>query len=144
MAVGNLQEDQKSAMQEYLSYTQQLVSSLGTDILKFWEVHRMWRRAMHAIADRISQLNKSTFPTLFAMAMDYLPIQALSVPCARVFSSSTESDTKYHNCMSPVLMEALQMLKFTFKKECLNFTLAWMIKQKTCTLTAQTVIFLLG
>jgi hypothetical protein len=85
---------------------------------------------MHAITDRISQLNKSTFLTLFAMAMDYISIQALSVPCERVFSSSAKSDTKHHNCMSPILMEALQMLKFTLKKEHLNFMLVWMIDQK--------------
>jgi hypothetical protein len=62
--------------------------------------------------------------------MDFLPIQASSVPCERVFSSSTETDTKRRNCISPVLMEALQMLKFSLKKECLNFTSAWMVRQK--------------
>ncbi|KIK91175.1 hypothetical protein PAXRUDRAFT_150081, partial [Paxillus rubicundulus Ve08.2h10] len=39
-----------------------------------------------------------------------------------VFSSSSETDTKKCNCISTVLMEALQMLKFWLKKECLNFT----------------------
>lgn len=60
------------------------------------------------------------------MAMDYLPIQALSVPCEHVFSSSAEMDTKCRNRISPILMEALRMLKFYLKKERLNFTSAWM------------------
>lgn len=59
------------------------------------------------------------------MAMDYLPIQASSVPCERVFSSSAETDTKKRNHIGPVLMEALQMLKFSLKKSRLNFTEGW-------------------
>src|SRR6267154_890215 len=37
---------------------------------------------------------------LYGIAMDYLPIQASAVPCERVFSSSSETDTKKHNRMS--------------------------------------------
>jgi hypothetical protein len=66
-----------------------------------------------------------TFPTLFAMAMDFLPIQASSVPCERVFSSSAETDTKRRNRMNSATMEALQMLKFHLKKARLNFTEGW-------------------
>ncbi len=64
------------------------------------------------------------------MAMDYLPIQASSVPCKHVFSSSAETDTKRRNCINPLLMEALQMLKFHLKKEHLNFTKGWMTVEK--------------
>jgi hypothetical protein len=60
------------------------------------------------------------------MAMDYLPIQASSVPCERIFSSSAETNTKKRNRISALLMEALQMLKFYLKKERLNFTELWM------------------
>jgi hypothetical protein len=42
--------------------------------------------------------------------MDYLPIQASSVPCEQAFSLSAETDTAQRNWISPVLMEALQML----------------------------------
>ena len=58
--------------------------------------------------------------------MDYLPIQASAVPCERIFSSSAETDTKRRNRIGPLLMEALQMLKFHLKKSRLNFTEAWM------------------
>jgi hypothetical protein len=82
------------------------------------------------IAEGTLQLNRSSFPTLFSMAMDYLPIQASSVPCERVFSSSAETDTKRRNRISPLLMEALQMLKFHLKKERLNFTKGWVTADK--------------
>jgi hAT family C-terminal dimerisation region len=59
------------------------------------------------------------------MAMDYLPIQGTSVPCERMFSSAKEMDTAKRNRISPVLMEALQLLKFSLKKERLNFMNGW-------------------
>jgi hAT family protein len=54
--------------------------------------------------------------------MDFLPIQASSVPCERVFSSSAETDSKKRNRIASDLMEALQILKYAIKKEELNFT----------------------
>lgn len=71
------------------------------------------------------QINKAEFPTLFSIALDYLPIQASSVPCERVFSSAKETDTLKRNRIHPVLMEALQTLKFSLKKERINFTGGW-------------------
>jgi hypothetical protein len=65
------------------------------------------------------------FPAIYAVAMDYLPIQASAVPCERVFSSSGETCTKRRNRLQPVMVEALQMLKFALKKERLNFTKGW-------------------
>ncbi|KAJ7645730.1 hypothetical protein B0H17DRAFT_959478 [Mycena rosella] len=47
------------------------------------------------------------------------------MPSDRVFSSSAETDTKRRNRMNPFLMEALQMLKFNFKKSQLNFMAEW-------------------
>jgi len=70
-------------------------------------------------------MQHSTLPTLFAMAMDYLPIQASAIPCEHIFSLSTETDTKRRNRIGPLMMEVLQMLKFHLKKSHLNFTEAW-------------------
>src|SRR5229473_6508678 len=71
------------------------------------------------------QINKAEFPTLFGIALDYLPIQASSVPCEQVFSSTKETNTLKCNHIHPVLMEALQTLKFLLKKEWFNFTGGW-------------------
>jgi len=78
-------------------------------------------------------MQRSTLPTLFAMAMDYLPIQASAVPCERIFSSSAETDTKRRNRIGPLMMEALQMLKFHLKKSRLNFTEAWVTPENQMT-----------
>jgi hypothetical protein len=48
--------------------------------------------------------------------MDILPIQASSVPCERVFSSSKETITARRNSLSPCLVEALQLLKYITKQ----------------------------
>lgn len=53
--------------------------------------------------------------------MDVLPAQASAVPCERVFSSSKETDTLRRTSMSPLLMEILQILKYTYKAERLSF-----------------------
>jgi hypothetical protein len=69
------------------------------------------------------------FPTIYKLAMDFLPIQASSVPCERVFSSSSDTFTKKRNRLSPYLMEVLQIVKFTLKKDRLHFTKGWAASQ---------------
>jgi hAT family C-terminal dimerisation region len=71
------------------------------------------------------QEHEQTYPTWFQMPVDYLPIQASSIPCEQVFSSHSKTMTKRQNCLKPNVMEALQMLKFLLKKEHLNFTRNW-------------------
>ncbi|KIM87967.1 hypothetical protein PILCRDRAFT_40718, partial [Piloderma croceum F 1598] len=69
------------------------------------------------------------YPTLFSVSLDYLHIQASAVPSEQAFSSSAETDTKKHNHINPVLMEALQMLKFTLKKARLDFMAGWITSE---------------
>ena len=64
------------------------------------------------------------------MALDYLPIQVSSVPSKHTFSSSAETDTKRRNRIHPVLMEALQMLKFSLKQWWINFTDGWAVTEE--------------
>jgi len=123
MDIGNLGGDMQTIDQEYQAYVMGMPSSKAVDILKFWEVCLVM--VFNFYTDRALQANCTTFPTIFAIAMDYLPVQASSVPCERVFSSSTETDTKRRNHISLLMMEALQMLKFHYKKECLNFMAGW-------------------
>ena len=47
--------------------------------------------------------------------MDIVPIPGSSVPCERVFSSAKETTTARRNRITPELMEALQMMKYTAK-----------------------------
>ncbi|KAF8573340.1 hypothetical protein K439DRAFT_1265674, partial [Ramaria rubella] len=61
----------------------------------------------------------------YVVMLDYLPIQATSVPSEWLFLSSSEMDTKCRNQIKPELQEALQMLKFFFKKARLDFTKGW-------------------
>ncbi|KAI6046820.1 hypothetical protein EDC04DRAFT_2597912 [Pisolithus marmoratus] len=53
-----------------------------------------------------------------------------TVPCKHVFSSGTNTDTKKHNHICPTLMEALQMLKFWLKKDCLHFMREWVTSER--------------
>ena len=53
--------------------------------------------------------------------MDVLPAQASSVPFERIFSSSKETCTQQRNNISPTMLEALQILKFIYKQDRLNF-----------------------
>ena len=57
------------------------------------------------------------------MALDILPIQASAVPCEHVFSSSKETCESRWSRIDPILMEALQVLKYHFwQSDTLNFT----------------------
>jgi len=55
--------------------------------------------------------------------MDVLPIPASAVLCERVFSSAKETMAPQQSRISPNLMEALQLLKFTLQNgRSLDFT----------------------
>ena len=131
MDIGNPGTNEQTVEQEYQAYITAPLSPKTTIIIKFWEVCKgpVWLTN----TDRLCQMSATVFPTLFAIAMDYLPIQASAVPCERVFSSSAKTDTKKRNRISPLLMEALQMLKYRFKKDRLNFMEHWLLSEKDLT-----------
>lgn len=54
--------------------------------------------------------------------MTVLAVPATSVPSERVFSSSAQTDTPRRNRLSPLMMEALQVLKFNSRNKDLDFT----------------------
>lgn len=112
--------------QEYQSFVTAQLSAAGTNTLKFWEVCDTESENTQTSANYLGpQSSQLTYPTIFDVSLDYLPIQASAVPSERVFSSSAETDTKKRNRINPVLMEALQMLKFALKKARLDFTAGW-------------------
>lgn len=119
------QTDSQSVDDEFNSYANGLLSPKGTDSLKFWEVHIARFLILLTAGLTNNQNYEGVHCRLFAMSMDYLPIQASAVPCERIFSSSAETDTKRRNRIKPELMEALQMLKCALKKDRLDFTTGW-------------------
>lgn len=84
----------------------------GTKLIRYWD------------------LNERELPLLFSVAMDVLPVQASAVPCERVFSSSKETTTLRRSRLSAGLMEMLQVLKYAFKHDRLNFTGDWIAKEE--------------
>ena len=78
---------------------------------------------------RPQQLHEDTFPTLFRIALDVLPVQASAVPSERVFSASKETDTDRRSNIEAELMEMLQVLKYTFREDRLCFTQDWVAPQ---------------
>jgi hypothetical protein len=49
------------------------------------------------------------------MARDYLAIQGSATPSERAFSSSSLTDTKHRNRITPLLFEAIQILKSSYR-----------------------------
>ena len=89
------------------------------------------------------QANQGRYPHIFKLAMDIIPIQASSVPCERVFSSGKETMAPRQRRISPDLMEALQVLKFSIHKgsSSLSFTdgMSWEDELKEFELMARTI-----
>ncbi|KIJ19762.1 hypothetical protein PAXINDRAFT_7043 [Paxillus involutus ATCC 200175] len=56
--------------------------------------------------------------------------QALAVPLEWVFSLSKKTCSDHHNKLSPTMLEALQIFKFTYKQEQLNFTMDLVAEEK--------------
>ncbi|RDB20127.1 putative AC transposase [Hypsizygus marmoreus] len=73
---------------------------------------------------------KHTFKTLYRIALDVMPVQASSVPSERVFSSSKETDTLRRANLSPKMMEVLQILKYSFKQDRLDFSNDWIVREE--------------
>jgi hypothetical protein len=124
---GNRRTDQTidEEFLEYINGTFAQTELDDADIIAFWEVSSHYCPFLFLISCFAPQKNELRFPTLFAIALDYLPIQASAVPCERVFSSSAETDTKRRNRIHPMLMEALQIVKFSLKQKQLDFMEGW-------------------
>lgn len=78
------------------------------------------------------QTSKRKYPLFYRIALDVLLVQASSVPCERVFSSSKETDTlrTSRSKLSPLMMEILQILKFRFHADRLDFNNEWVTREE--------------
>ena len=99
---------------------------LNSQLVEFWD-SRVSCDTIYPTGILLRRFQKArrSYPTLHEMALDYLPIQASSVPCERAFSSSAETDTKKRNRLSPVMFEALQLLKHWFKRGRMSSMARW-------------------
>ena len=61
------------------------------------------------------QNNGKLYPTLHRIVLDYLPCQASSVPCERLFSAGGEVATKQRAQLGAAQFEELQMMKFAWR-----------------------------
>jgi hypothetical protein len=61
------------------------------------------------------QDNGHCYPTLCRVALDFLPCQASSIPCERLFSGGGEITTKRRARLGAERFEELQMMKFTWR-----------------------------
>ncbi|KIP01667.1 hypothetical protein PHLGIDRAFT_80269 [Phlebiopsis gigantea 11061_1 CR5-6] len=112
---GKLEENLISLEDEFEAYV-----ALSTDV--FFEFQDL---NSELVAFWDSSKARRSYPTLHEMALDYLPIQASSVPCERAFSSSAETDTKKRNRLSPIMFEALQLLKHWYKRGRMSSMARW-------------------
>lgn len=55
------------------------------------------------------------YPTLARMARDYLAIQGPATESEQAFSNSSLTATQRLNCVSPKMLEALQILKSAYR-----------------------------
>ncbi|KAF7298061.1 Dimer-Tnp-hAT domain-containing protein [Mycena chlorophos] len=102
-----LEDDARVARLEWEMYKNEPLwqtKGTGLELVHFWD------------------LNSQLKPYLFRVACDVLPVQATAVPCERVFSSSAETDTKRRNRLGPHVFEALELLKFYYRNEGLDYT----------------------
>lgn len=61
------------------------------------------------------QDNGHVYPTVRRVALDYLPCQASSVPCERLFSGGGEIATKRRSQLGAERFEELQVMKFAWR-----------------------------
>ncbi|OJT10844.1 hypothetical protein TRAPUB_12620 [Trametes pubescens] len=92
-------EDAAIVDAELTGYIEEGLSSQDVDLLTYWDTH------------------SKTFPDLFRVALDILPVPASSVASERVFSSSKETDTLRRTGLDAAMMEILQVLKYAILKE---------------------------
>jgi hypothetical protein len=99
------------------------------DLLRWWQVCRIVDIFIHPMLTR-TQANGRDYPILYRLALDVLPMQASAVPMERVFSSAKESTRLRRANLAPSMMGMLQVLKFGFRQDRLNFMASYISTEK--------------
>ena len=69
----------------------------------------------------VIQKHASEFPILARITLDYLPSQASSIPCERLFSASKQTAVDRRARLTSEKFEHLQVLKFAWRKDIPDF-----------------------
>jgi hypothetical protein len=106
-------EEQEEGWQaEIRRYLKDLPANVtkDTNIVAWWQV--CVQRTWSSFITYYFQDNGSQFPTFQRVALDFLPCQASSVACERLFSSGGEIATKQRAQLGAERFEELQIMKF--------------------------------
>jgi hAT family C-terminal dimerisation region len=72
-------------------------------------------------SDYFAQLKEDVYHYIFRVAIDVLPVRASAVLCESAFSLSKQICTPERNWLHPALMEVLQLLKYMYRQDRLDF-----------------------
>ena len=124
-------EDKRAVDKELNKSTGEGVTQETTnfDLLKYWEMSSPAFYLTKVSSQNGEKFREETFPTLFQIALDILPVQASAIPSEQAFSASKETDTDCRSNMEVELMEMLQVLKYAFREDRLSFTQDWIAPQ---------------
>ena len=127
--------DRQAVEQELRRYEEDGLSDV-TSLVAFWEVGFITPMSQRhfLLTWTLSQEHKCAYPVLFHLAMDILPAQATVVPCERVFSSSKETCMLHRSQLGPITFEILQVLKYLYQRERLDFTTGILAKEEDYTI----------
>ena len=92
-AANDEHQHEQSVEHELDAYMASEREASGTDLLMYWHVSFILLHELFNI-NISTKLKHHQYPIIFRIAMDYFAIQATSVPCEHVFSSSAKTNTK--------------------------------------------------
>jgi hypothetical protein len=106
------------------------LKSQPLNLVRFWDVRFCFPQLIIQVTIYLAQESEMSYPLMFRVALDILPVQASAAPCERIFSSSKETCIVRRSLLSASLVEILQVLKQLYKEERLDFTSHWIAKEE--------------
>ena len=107
-------EDWQSELRVYLKVVAKDVLP-ETDVVMWWQVRRSYTISTPYLT--MTQNHATEYPALARIALDYLPSQASSVPCERLFSATKQTAVDRRARLGAEKFEQLQVLKFAWRDD---------------------------